>query len=273
MFVLTPDPGMLLAMDNGPLQQIFDIITTLRGKDGCPWDQEQTAENILSDLVEETYELQWAHENESPDAVLDEAGDVLFVYVFAVMLLNEKHSAITLQSLADHAYKKIKRRHPHVFGDDSAKTKEEGLAHWERMKATEKKESASDTDVFKDVPGNLPPLRRAEQIQKRAARVGFDWTDTRGILAKIREEIVEIEEALVEQSSERVTEEVGDLFFSVANLARFLHIDSERALNDANAKFVRRFCRMQELAEKDGHTVDALDITSLEQLWQRAKRS
>ncbi|MEE9269183.1 MAG: nucleoside triphosphate pyrophosphohydrolase [Candidatus Krumholzibacteria bacterium] len=263
-------------MQTGSLEKLFELIGVLRGENGCPWDREQQPADILSDLIEEVYEMQWAYANRPPGDVLDETGDVLFVLVFAIILLNEEFPEITVESLTTHAYDKIKRRHPHVFGDAVARTREEGLGHWERIKALEKrapKSKDAKDDLFTDVPDNLPPIRRAEKIQKRAARAGFDWSDTDGIMRKIREELDETTRALSGGSRARTEDEIGDLLFSVLNLSRFLNIDGEQALTAATAKFVRRYRAMEDLARRDHKNFAELDIEEMERYWRRAKKS
>jgi len=258
--------------DNGALQILFDLIARLRGPNGCPWDREQTADNILSDLIEETYELQWAHAQDDVHGTLDELGDVVFVLVFAISLLHERDRNITLSKLAQHAYDKIYRRHPHVFGDSEARNKAEGLAHWERVKEEERATRKESNGLFEDIPGTLPPLRRAEKIQRRAARTGFDWDDARGILAKIREETDEVEEALAGDNRARIEHEVGDLFFSVMNLSRFLNVDAEKALTATNAKFVSRYKRMEKLIAGEGRSMDGMTLDELDRYWEQAKQ-
>ena len=258
-------------MENGALQKLFDILETLRGDNGCPWDQAQTAENILSDLVEEAYELQWAYANESSDDLMEELGDVVFVLVFAIALIREEHPSLSLETLTARTYQKIKRRHPHVFEDAVARTKEEGLAHWDRIKAEERKEKTASRQTLADVPGGLPPLRRSEKLQRLAAAKGFDWRDVGGILAKIREEVDELE-AVLGGDGAAVEDEVGDLFFSVVNLSRFLNIDGDKALTTSNAKFVRRFHQMERLAKADGHVFDTLSLDEMDGYWERAKQ-
>jgi len=260
-------------MDHGPLQKLFDMIEILRGKDGCPWDQAQTTENIVSDLLGEVYELQWAVENGAPDEILDEMGDVVFVLVFTLHLLREGNPEFTLENFVQQGYDKIYRRHPHVFGDEVANTREEGLAHWDRMKAEERAAKAKPSDLFDDIPGNLSPIRMAEKIQKAAARTGFDWDDTSGVISKLREEIEEVQATIGESSGSRVEEEIGDLYFSVINLSRFLKIDGERALAGANAKFVRRYRAMAELVRNDNRTLNEMTLEEMDTYWERAKRA
>ena len=257
-------------MKNDDLQHLSQLIDVLRGEDGCPWDREQKAEDILSDLVEEVHELQWAHAEGNAAGVLEESGDVLFVAAFALKLLGEAYEGLTVERAVAQVHEKIVRRHPHVFGDKSAGSKEEGLAHWNRMKAAEKEHRGQDE--LADIPGSLPPVRRAEKIQRRVARFGFDWADTRGIFAKLREEIDELEDAVDRDDRVETVREVGDLIFSVINLSRFLEIDAEQALTDTNAKFVRRYRSMKGLIAADKKNLDAMTLEEMDRYWERAKR-
>lgn len=259
-------------MGNGSLDNLFDLIRTLRGENGCPWDRAQTVEDILSDLVEEAYELQWAQAHLSWDDVFEETGDVLFVLVFAIALLREKGPDFTFERIAAHAYEKIKRRHPHVFGDAVAKTATESLSHWNRVKAEEKRAKPRGEEVLSDIPGNLSPIRRAEKMQRLAAQSGFDWPAASGILQKIREEVAEVEEHLGSAASPELAEEIGDLFFSVINLSRFFHIDGEAALTRANAKFGARYTTMEELARRDGHALKDMTLEEMDRYWEEAKK-
>lgn len=259
-------------MNDGSLTKLFELIATLRGENGCPWDREQTPDNILSDLIEETYELQWAHRDGSHDDVFEEMGDVVFVLVFAIYLLHEQDPSFTTERLTQHAYDKIKRRHPHVFGDAVARDKSEGLAHWERIKSEEKSGKGDDADLFADLPGNLPPIRHAEKIQKRAAGVGFDWSEPSGILDKIREELEEVERSITDGDQRRLQEEIGDLYFSVVNLSRFFKLDGAKALTDANAKFIRRYREMDRLIRADKRRLEDMTLAQMDEYWERAKR-
>jgi tetrapyrrole methylase family protein/MazG family protein len=259
-------------MDNGSLKKLFDLIRFLRSEKGCPWDREQTVEDIISDLIEEAYELQWAQARRAPDEVFEETGDVLFVLSFAIALLQEKDPRFTLERIADHAYQKIRRRHPHVFGDESAATPGESLVHWDRVKADEQRDKPAQVRSPSDVPANFSPIRRAEQMQRRAAKAGFDWSDPAGILEKIREEVAEVEARLREPASPKLAEEVGDLFFSVVNLSRFLDIDGEAAFAAANAKFATRYDAMVELIHADGHRLEELTLEEMDRYWEQAKK-
>lgn len=257
-------------MNDGPLKRLFDLLAVLRGENGCPWDREQRPGDILSDLIEEAYELQCAWTDGNPDEVLDETGDVLFVLVFAVALLAEHDPRITIENLVSHACEKITRRHPHVFAGESARSKEEGLAHWERIKS-EERSGKKQAAAFDGISRGLPPIRRAEKIQKRAAASGFDWRAPMDVVGKIREELREVEGALGKDSREGIEEEIGDLLFSVLNLSRFLNLDGEKILAEANAKFVRRYEMMERLASSDGKTLTGMPIDEMERYWRRTK--
>jgi tetrapyrrole methylase family protein/MazG family protein len=258
-------------MKNDELKKLFDLIDILRGDEGCPWDRAQTPAGILSDLVEEVHELQWAYAERGRENIFEETGDVVFVLVFALRLLQEQYPELTLERITTAARDKIMHRHPHVFGDEIATTQAEGLAHWNRMKAREKEQRADN--IFADLPGKLPPVRRSEKIQRRAARVGFDWSNTRGIISKIREEITELEEILENGDDRALAEgELGDLFFSVINLSRFLNIDAEKALTATNAKFVKRFLTMEQLIAGDDRQLGGMTLEEMDRYWELAKK-
>jgi tetrapyrrole methylase family protein/MazG family protein len=259
-------------MQNGSLARLFELVRVLRGEDGCPWDRAQTVEDILSDLIEETYELQWARARKAPDEVFEETGDVLFVLVFAIALIQENDPTFTIERLADHALEKIRRRHPHVFGDAVAKTAGESLVHWNKVKADEKREGTTGIHTPSDVPANFSPIRRAEKMQKLAAAAGFDWGDPAGILAKIREEAAEVEALLHGTPTPQIAEEIGDLFFSVVNLSRFLDIDAEASIAAANAKFAARYDAMVALIHRDGLRMDNLTLEQMDRYWEQAKK-
>lgn len=259
-------------MENGSLSKLFDLIRHLRSEQGCPWDRAQTVDDILSDLVEEAYELQWAHARGAPDEVFEETGDVLFVLAFAIALMQEKDPGVTVDKIADHAREKITRRHPHVFGGATAATPGESLVHWNAVKAGERRDKPAEDRSPSKVPANFSPIRTAEMMQKRAAEAGFDWGDPAGILDKIREEVAEVEAVIRRPSDPKIAEEVGDLFFSVVNLSRFLDIDAEAAFAAANAKFAARYDAMTALVQRDGRRMGDLTLDEMDRYWEEAKR-
>jgi ATP diphosphatase len=235
----------------------------LRDRDtGCPWDIEQNFATIAPYTIEEAYEVADAIERNDLDALKDELGDLLLQVVFHSQMASEQ-SAFTLQDVVNAICDKMVRRHPHVFGDISAAS-HEVPDNWETIKAAERSDN-DDNSALAGVALALPALLRAQKIQKRAARTGFDWPDQSGVRDKIIEELDEVSEAT---TAEHVAEEIGDLLFAVVNLARFHQVDAEHALKQANTKFERRF-RDMELSAGDAF-VD-LSLEQKEELWQQAK--
>ena len=242
---------------------LTNIMARLRDRDtGCPWDIEQNFATIAPYTIEEAYEVADAIERNDLDALKDELGDLLLQVVFHSQMASEQ-SAFTLQDVVNAICDKMVRRHPHVFGDISAAS-HEVPDNWETIKAAERSDN-DDNSALAGVALALPALLRAQKIQKRAARTGFDWPDQSGVRDKIIEELDEVSEAT---TAEHVTEEIGDLLFAVVNLARFHQVDAEHALKQANTKFERRF-RDMELSAGDAF-VD-LSLEQKEELWQQAK--
>jgi nucleoside triphosphate diphosphatase len=232
---------------------------------GCPWDVEQNFASIAPYTIEEAYEVADAIERNDMGALRDELGDLLLQVVFHSQMASEL-GHFDLQDVINGICDKMIRRHPHVFGDVEADDSGTVLANWESIKADERK-SAEDGSALAGVALALPALLRAQKIQKRAARTGFDWPDATGAVQKIHEEIREVECAT---SADERADEIGDLLFAVVNLARFHDVDAEIALKAANAKFERRFRAMEREA---GDKFAALSLDEKEQLWQRAKAS
>lgn len=261
------------AADSDALKRLFELIARLRGPDGCPWDQAQTLEDILADTIEEAYELEWAGTHLTRADLLDEMGDLLFLVCFAVHVARETDEDFTIEHIAAHAYDKIYGRHPHVFGDAKADTAEESIVHWERIKAEEraKKKQSDDESALHGIAGNLPPLRRAEKVQERAASVGFDWDNVHDIVKKLREEVDEFEAALESGDRDHIQSEVGDLFFSVVNISRYLKLDADGALNRSTSKFIRRFQAMEQMIQDDGKHLPDMTLAEMDAYWERVK--
>jgi ATP diphosphatase len=231
---------------------------------GCPWDIEQTFETITPYTIEEAYEVADAIQRNDMVALKDELGDLLLQTVFHSRIA-EQAGHFALHDVIENICAKMIRRHPHVF--DDAVPREDGHAQWEVIKAAERAEKETDPSALAGVALALPELLRAEKLQKRAARTGFDWPDTTGAVAKIHEEIEEVKAA---GSQAERAEEIGDLLFAVVNLARHLKVDPETALRGANAKFERRFRTMETQA---GETFAGLSLEDKEALWQVAKKA
>ena len=242
----------------------------LRDPDGgCPWDLEQDFRSIAPYTVEEAHEVADAIERGDMDHLRDELGDLLFQVVFHARMAREI-GAFDFDDVAAAVADKLIRRHPHVFGDAEERSAEAQTERWEQIKARERAE-AGMTSAVDGVSGGLPPLRRAAKLQTRAARVGFDWPDSAPVLAKIREEVEELERELDSGDADRIEDELGDVLFAVANLARKAELDADAALRRTNLKFERRFRAMEAAAAADGRRFDELDLEAQEALWQRVK--
>ncbi|MDD5260477.1 MAG: nucleoside triphosphate pyrophosphohydrolase [Methylacidiphilales bacterium] len=246
------------------VKQLKDIIARLRAPDGCPWDREQTHESIKPQLLEECYEVLEAIDEKSDSMLREELGDVLLHIVFHAQLAEER-GVFTLETVVREICEKLVRRHPHVFGEDKLSTSGEVLHRWEEIKKKEKPERKGALD---GVPRHLPALMQAQEIQKKAAKVGFDWQELRDVLAKVKEEIAEIEKDF--QNPEKLREEVGDLLFSVVNFARHCKMDAEESCRQANRKFVRRFEWMEKNTSRP---LKGLTLSELDALWNQAKKA
>jgi len=248
--------------------QLLSIVQTLRSPRGCPWDREQTHESLRGALVEECYEAVDAINRADDQNLSEELGDLLLLIAMH-SCIGEERGAFRFEDVARAVCEKLVRRHPHVFGDASAADSETVLRQWEQIKRKEKGERAS---VLDGLAAALPSLLRAQNLQKKVARVGFDWADARGALEKIREEINEIEFALESKdTSARIEEEIGDLLFSVVNLSRKLGVDAETALARANQKFETRFRAMEAEIEASGRKIEELSLAELDVLWEAVK--
>ena len=256
---------------HGGMPRLLAIMRRLRDPDnGCPWDIEQDFASIAPYTIEEAYEVADAIEREAWDELKGELGDLLFQSVFHAQMAEEK-GFFTFQQVADTMSDKMVARHPHVFGDQSRdKSAEQQTRDWETLKAAERAARARG-GVLDDVALNLPALMRAEKLQKRAARVGFDWPHISQVVDKIAEEARELAEARDSLPQEKIAEEMGDLLFVMANLARHLKVDAETALRDANAKFVRRFQFIERELEARGKRPSDSDLEEMDGLWNAAK--
>lgn len=249
--------------------RLLEIIGKLRSPQGCPWDRAQTHESLKRYLLEESYELFEAVTQKNPQAILDELGDVLLQVLLHAEIAKEQ-GEFTIEDVITNLSEKLIRRHPHVFAQKEATTPEEVLVHWEAIKKTEEA-SARRTSVLDGVPKEFPALMRAEKIQKKAAKVGFDWEERKDVLAKIKEELEELEEALALAEPLREREELGDLLFAVVNLARFQNIDPEFALQEATAKFIERFRFLEEHSQEKDLSLAEMTLTEMDALWDQAK--
>jgi nucleoside triphosphate diphosphatase len=257
------------------ITRLLDIMTTLRNPDGgCPWDVEQTFQTIAPYTIEEAYEVADAIEHGSPNDLRDELGDLLFQVVFHSEIAKED-DLFDFNDVVTAVSDKMVRRHPHVFADSSIENADAQTAAWEEMKAEERLESVhkDDPSVLAGVPIALPALTRAEKLQKRAGRIGFDWPTPERVMDKVHEEVAEVEHELTNgQDLDRLTDEIGDLLFVCTNLARKLGIDAESALRQANTKFERRF-RAMETALAESDTLGNATLDEMEAGWEAVKRA
>lgn len=261
----------LINNPNGGMPRLLEIMRRLRDPNsGCPWDIEQDFSTIAPYTIEEAYEVADAIEREAWDELKGELGDLLFQSVFHAQMADER-GFFSFDDVADTMSDKMVARHPHVFGSESRdKSAEQQTQDWEKIKAAERAAKAQ-TGVLDGVAVGLPALLRAYKLQKRAARVGFDWPDTSFVLDKIVEESRELQEAQKSLTADEVEEEMGDLLFVLANLARHLDVEPEAALRRANAKFVRRFSRIESLLAEQGKTPEQSNLTEMDALWDQAK--
>jgi tetrapyrrole methylase family protein/MazG family protein len=241
----------------------------LRGPAGCPWDREQTPESLKPFLIEECYEVIDALDEGSSDKVKEELGDLLFQIIFHARIAEEK-GAFTITDVISAIVEKMTRRHPHVFGEEKLSTAGEVLANWEEIKKTEKAHQER-TSILDGVPQGLPALLRAHGIQKRAARVGFDWNELDEALPKLDEEIMEFKQSLKSKDASGIEEELGDIFFMLVNISRFLEINPENALRKTISKFIHRFRFIEEHAANAGRALNDMTLDEMEALWQKSK--
>ena len=254
-----------------PINKLLEVIKKLRDPEtGCPWDQQQNFATIAPYTLEEAYEVADAIEREDLPALRDELGDLLFQVVFHARMAEEA-GHFDFDDVAAGITDKMRRRHPHVFGDDKERAAGQVSGSWERIKADERAGTA-DQSALAGVAKALPALKRAQKLGKRASAVGFDWPDRKGVREKIREELDELEEAVGTRSVDNIEEEFGDFLFAVVNLARHLEIDPEKALTAGNYKFERRFRDMERAVTDSGKNLSDHSLATLDQEWRAAKR-
>ena len=258
------------------VKRLKEIIHILRGENGCPWDRKQTHESLKRCLIEETYEVIGAVDAGDTDNLEEELGDVLLQVVMHAEIGQEKEN-FDLRTIANRVADKMIRRHPHVFQrkcgenlQNKAESIDNALERWENVKRSEHG-AATQSDSMSGIPRALPALLRGDKIQKKAADVGFDWDSIEGAFAKVKEETVELLEAAGGSDADHIKEEVGDLLFAVINVARFLHVDPEEALNFTSDKFIRRFRFMEAAAAREGRQLEDMPLDEMDKLWDKAK--
>ena len=253
--------------------RLVSIMDRLLAPDGCPWDREQTLDTLRPFLVEETYEVLDALERGDVRGHCEELGDLMMQIVFHAAL-RRAEGAFTIDDVCNSISDKLVRRHPHVFGDAEARDAKTVLVQWEKIKDAEKAAAgATPKRTLDGVPVGLPALARAQKLGSKAGKVGFDWGGWQGSLAKVREEVGEIEEAAARDDKAHAHHELGDLLFAVVNLARKLDVDAEQALRDASAKFARRFAFIEDRLAERGKLPKDSNLDEMDALWNDAKRA
>lgn len=253
--------------DSSDLQTLVDLVSRLRAPDGCPWDKEQTLENVRAYFLEEAHELAAAIDGGDWEELAKELGDMLFQVAF-IARLAEEANAFRLPQVIDAVHSKMVARHPHVFGGETLADAEAVRQAWERRKLQQ--EPGRET-LLGGVPASLPALLGTYRLTQKAAGVGFDWPDAASVLDKAEEEIAEVREALAEGKADQVREEIGDLLFTLANLARKVDVDPEAALAGTNRKFRTRFAAVEEGLAAKGKTAAEASLEEMDELWEAAK--
>ena len=257
----------LLSKKSYDVNDLKRIVSILRAPGGCQWDGEQTHQSIRRNFLEEAYEVAEAIDEESTEHLKEELGDVLLQVVFHASI-EEDAGRFDLNDVADGVCRKLIYRHPHVFDDVTVGSTDEILSNWEELKKAEKGQS-SQADAVDSVARTLPALWRAEKVQKKAAKVGFDWPDVSGAVEKLSEELLEVREAM--NGSGDVAEELGDLLFAAVNTARFLNVDPEMALHAASDKFSARFRKVEETVVNSGRAMEDVSLEELDAIWNQVK--
>ena len=252
-------------------QDLIELMSTLRSENGCPWDRAQTHKSIKENLIEETYEVLSAIDADDTENLCEELGDVLLQVVFHTQMAKEA-GKFDINDVITALCRKLIGRHAHVFGDKKAADAGEALLSWDEAKSKEKGKQDREGKTLAGVPSNMPAILRSYKIQKKAAKVGFDWSSPEEVLGKVLEEVEELREAYREGNENKVHEEAGDLIMSAVNAARFLGVHPEMALNSTTDKFIRRFEYIEQVAEKDGKNVKQMSAKEMDDLWNEAKK-
>ncbi|NTU41757.1 MAG: nucleoside triphosphate pyrophosphohydrolase [Nitrospirales bacterium] len=249
-------------------QRLLDIMAALRAENGCPWDREQTRESLKPFLIEETYEVLEAIDEGDPKMIREELGDLLFQIVFHCRIAQER-GEFTAEDVIAGIAGKMTARHPHVFGSERFETSEEVVRQWDQRKKEEGKQRES---VLEGIPRELPALMRAQRIQARASRVGFDWQRVEDVMEKLEEELGEFRAALEKKDQQEIEDELGDVFFSLVNISRFVGVNPEDALRKTISKFISRFRHIEIRASEMGKTLSDMSLEEMDSLWEEAKK-
>lgn len=255
--------------DKYNIEDLLQIMELLRGPGGCPWDAEQTHKSIRKDFIEETYEVIEAINKDDKELLKEELGDVLLQVVFHTQIEKES-DCFDFSDVCDGLCKKLVERHPHVFGDINVSSTDEVLSNWDTIKRKSKGQKTQGSSMLK-VPKELPALMRAQKIQSKAKKAGFDWDNIDGAFEALYSEIDELKSAMKNGNADEIKNEMGDLLFSCVNVSRFLDVESEEALTLSNEKFIERYVTVEKLAEERNINMKETPIEELDKLWKEAK--
>ena len=258
-----------MSVNGEKFDKLMEVMKTLRSPGGCPWDVEQTHESITMGFVEELYEFIEAVEDKDIETMKEELGDLCLHIVFQVQIAKE-NGEFTMAEVLDSIIEKLIRRHPHVFSDVKVKNSNEVVANWDDIKKQEKQKQHRKS-VVDGIPRHLPALSKARKVQIKARKVGFDWDKVEDVILKIKEEFNELYEAIEEKDQEHISEELGDVLFSVVNLSRFLDVEPERALHNTVRKFMSRFRAIENALEEKGTTIQEASFEEMDSLWDQVK--
>ena len=251
-------------------RKLIEIVDTLMGENGCPWDNVQTRESLKPYLVEETYEVLEALDTNDPDQIKDELGDLLYQILFHSKI-SSKNNEFDIKDVLNNLKEKMVRRHPHVFKEGQINTPDQVIERWEEIKKEEKTHS-NHPSILDSVPKQLPSLLKAQKLQKKAAKEGFDWDEISDVFDKLDEEIAEFKSAVLEGKGTDIQSELGDILFVLVNIAKFKKIDAEEALRSTNNKFIKRFQHIEKEVAKQGKTLKETSLEDMERHWQNAKK-
>lgn len=249
--------------------KLVELVDKLRDPGGCPWDREQTADSLKPFVIEEAYEVVEAIDNPDRNKLKEELGDLLYQTLFLARIAKEEHQ-FDIYEVLRYAYEKMIKRHPHVFGTEDLKTAGEVLQNWEKIKQQEK--GLPQKSIFEGLPKHLPALMKAHRVQDRVSRVGFDWEHINPALEKVEEELAEFKATIAHEQTDRAQEELGDLFFALVNVARFMKADPEQTLNRTVNKFIERFAYIEKKVAESGKGFEGYTLDQLDALWEEAKR-
>lgn len=256
-------------------KDLIGIMEKLRSNEGCPWDKEQTHESLKSCLIEEVYEIVDAVDSRDTEQLKEELADLFFLIIFYCKIADDSKN-FNINNVLEVCLDKMIRRHPHVFGDKTADDASEALSHWNEIKRKEAEakqggKTNENKSIVDNIPKHMPALQKAQKLQKKVARAGFDWEVIEDVIAKVHEELEEVKDAINNKEREQIAEEIGDLLFAVVNLSRFLKLDSEDLLRKSISKFIGRFKKVEMQIADEGKRMEECSLKELDDIWNKIK--